>query len=43
VALTSSEQKDDQLRAAEAGCVGSITKPIRLAQFPSQLEAYLAR
>jgi signal transduction histidine kinase len=43
VALTSHEQKDDQLRATEAGCVGCITKPIRLAQFPSQLEAYLAR
>ncbi len=43
VALTSNEQKEDHLRAKEAGCVGCITKPIRLAQFPSQLEAYLAR
>jgi CheY-like chemotaxis protein/anti-sigma regulatory factor (Ser/Thr protein kinase) len=43
VALTSGEHKDAQILAAEAGCVGCITKPIRLAQFPSQLEAYLSR
>jgi signal transduction histidine kinase len=43
VALTAHAQKEDHIRATEAGCVGYITKPIRLAQFPSQLEAYLGR
>ena len=41
VALTAHAQENDEARAREAGCEGYITKPIRLAQFPAQVEAYL--
>jgi CheY-like chemotaxis protein len=42
VALTAHAQQSDADRARDAGCVGTITKPIRLAAFPGQVEAYLA-
>jgi signal transduction histidine kinase len=41
VALTAHVQANDEARAFEAGCKGYITKPIRLARFPAQVEAYL--
>jgi len=43
VALTAHVQEADERRALDAGCVGYITKPIRLAQFPKQVESYLER
>jgi CheY-like chemotaxis protein len=42
VALTAHAHESDEIRAREAGCVGYIAKPIRLAQFPGQIEAFLA-
>ncbi len=42
VALTAHVQSMDENRARAAGCVGIITKPIRLSQFADQIEAYLA-
>jgi len=41
VALTAHAFEEDEARAREAGCVGYIAKPIRLAEFPSQVETYL--
>jgi signal transduction histidine kinase/ActR/RegA family two-component response regulator len=41
IALTAHAGEADQQRALDAGCDGYITKPIRLAQFPSQVEAFL--
>ncbi len=41
VALTAHAHRADEARAREAGCSGFITKPIRLAQFASQIESYL--
>jgi len=41
VALTAHARENDEARAREAGCAGYITKPIRLARFPAQVEAYL--
>jgi len=41
VALTAHVREVDEQRAIEAGCIGYITKPIRLAQFPKQVAAYL--
>jgi two-component system cell cycle response regulator DivK len=41
VALTAYAQKEDEDKAREAGCIGYITKPIRLNLFPSQIEAFL--
>ncbi len=43
VALTAHVQQADEQRAREAGCVGYITKPIRLAQFPRQVESFLTQ
>jgi signal transduction histidine kinase len=43
VALTAHVQEADERRALDAGCVGYITKPIRLAQFPKQVESYLEK
>ena len=42
VALTAHVGQIDEQRALDAGCSGYITKPIRLAQFPGQVESYLA-
>jgi signal transduction histidine kinase len=42
VALTAQVQEADRTRALEAGCDGFITKPIRLAQFPGEVEAFLS-
>jgi two-component system cell cycle response regulator DivK len=42
VALTAHAHESDEIRAREAGCVGYIAKPIRLAQFPGQIESFLA-
>jgi len=42
VALTAHAHESDEIRAIEAGCVGYIAKPIRLAQFPGQIEGFLA-
>ena len=41
VALSAHAKESDGERAREAGCVGYITKPIRLSQFPNQVRAYL--
>jgi signal transduction histidine kinase/CheY-like chemotaxis protein len=41
VALTAHAHEQDAQRAAEAGCVGYIVKPIRLSQFPRQVASYL--
>jgi signal transduction histidine kinase/CheY-like chemotaxis protein len=41
VALTAHAREQDARRATEAGCVGYITKPIRLSQFPRQVASYL--
>jgi signal transduction histidine kinase/CheY-like chemotaxis protein len=41
VALTAHVREADESRAREAGCVGYITKPIRLASFPGQVETFL--
>ena len=41
VALTAHAHAEDETRARAAGCVGYITKPIRLSQFPAQVESYL--
>jgi two-component system cell cycle response regulator DivK len=42
VALTAHAHESDEVRAREAGCVGYIAKPIRLAKFPGQIESFLA-
>jgi CheY-like chemotaxis protein len=42
VALTAHAHESDEIRAREAGCIGYIAKPIRLAQFPGQIESFLA-
>ena len=41
VALTAHVREADEQKAREAGCVGYITKPIRLATFPGQVETFL--
>ncbi len=41
VALSAHAKESDGVKAREAGCVGYITKPIRLSQFPGQVEGYL--
>jgi CheY-like chemotaxis protein len=41
VALTAHVREADEAQAREAGCVGYITKPIRLATFPTQVETFL--
>jgi signal transduction histidine kinase/CheY-like chemotaxis protein len=41
VALTAHVREADEQKAREAGCVGYITKPIRLATFPGQVESFL--
>ena len=41
VALTAHAFEEDEARARAAGCVGYITKPIRLADFPGQVQAFL--
>ena len=41
VALTAHVREADEKKAREAGCVGYITKPIRLATFPGQVETFL--
>ena len=41
VALTAHVREADEQEAWEAGCVGYITKPIRLATFPGQVETFL--
>ena len=41
VALTAHAQANDEARAFDGGCKGYITKPIRLARFPAQVEDYL--
>jgi len=41
VALTAHAQDEDEAKARDAGCCGYISKPIRLNQFPAQVEAYL--
>jgi len=42
VALTAHAQEQDEIDARQAGCIGYITKPIRLAQFPGEVESYLS-
>jgi signal transduction histidine kinase/ActR/RegA family two-component response regulator len=41
VAFTAHARPEDCQQALDAGCVGYITKPIRLAQFPNQIESFL--
>ncbi|HKQ62055.1 MAG TPA: ATP-binding protein [Candidatus Polarisedimenticolaceae bacterium] len=41
VALTAHARTGDEERAREAGCAGYITKPIRLAIFPAQVDEFL--
>ena len=41
VALTAHVREADEKKARDAGCVGYITKPIRLATFPGQVETFL--
>jgi two-component system cell cycle response regulator DivK len=41
VALTAHVREVDERRAFEAGCAGYISKPIRLATFPSQVEGFI--
>jgi CheY-like chemotaxis protein len=41
VALTASDRKGDDQRALVAGCIGYITKPIDIHQFPQQVAAFL--
>ena len=43
VALTAHARETDEENARQAGCVGYITKPIRLHKFPGQIAAYLSR
>ncbi len=43
VALTAHAREADEEIAREAGCVGYITKPIRLHRFPGQIAAYLSK
>ena len=40
VALSASEGPEDREQAMAAGCCGYISKPIRLARFPAQIEAF---
>ena len=42
VALTAHAHEVHEDDALEAGCVGYISKPIRLSRFPGQIAAYLA-
>jgi signal transduction histidine kinase len=41
VAVTSRVQQMTEKDALDAGCVGYIAKPIKLARFPSQVESFL--
>ncbi|HXV75172.1 MAG TPA: ATP-binding protein [Candidatus Polarisedimenticolaceae bacterium] len=41
IALTAHAWEADEQRARDAGCSGYITKPIRLADFPAQIAAFL--
>jgi CheY-like chemotaxis protein len=41
VALTAHALEADEEKARAAGCVGFITKPIRLSEFPGQVAAHL--
>ncbi len=41
VALTAHAFPEDEARAREAGCAGYIAKPIRLADFPGQIQSFL--
>ncbi|MDH3627699.1 MAG: response regulator [Acidobacteriota bacterium] len=41
VALTAHAKAVDETRARAAGCDGYITKPIRLSQFPTEIQSYL--
>ena len=40
VALTAHVGETDEQQAQEAGCVGFLTKPIRLARLPSQVAEF---
>ena len=40
VAVTALAQSEDERSARAAGCVGYITKPIRLSRFPDQVERF---
>jgi signal transduction histidine kinase/CheY-like chemotaxis protein len=42
VAVTAHAERISEREAREAGCAGFIEKPIRLARFPSQIEALLS-
>ena len=42
VALTAHALEADEEQARAAGCVGFITKPIRLSEFPAQVAAHLS-
>ena len=41
VALTAFVQPEQHERARGAGCAGVLTKPIRIARFPAQIDAFL--
>jgi two-component system, cell cycle response regulator DivK len=43
VAFSAVDTNWDQEEALQAGCVGYITKPIEIDQFPKQVAAFLAR
>ena len=42
VAVSAHARESDGAKAKEAGCVGYITKPIKLSEFPGQVAGYLA-
>jgi two-component system, cell cycle response regulator DivK len=41
VAVTGSDEPQDRANAFEAGCVGYITKPIDVKNFPKQIQAFI--